>query len=836
MPPQPSRFAVAVCLATIAALSLCAGSAQAAISWERAWGKDVVMSGTNENYEVCAEAADCQFGNFGNQGGEFQSVSAVAADPSGNVYVVDPVNHRVSKFDSSGNFVFTWGKAVADGVGFETCADRPNCANGQTGAFGGEMSSPMGVAADGQGFVYVADFGNKRIQKFNVSGVSVAFVEAWGNAVAGGSGYEVCSTAATCVAGANSNGPGGELSGPSSVAVNEAGEVYVGDETANRVQMFDSSGTFLVAFGKSVLTVGGGGPAERCTVRLNCKNGTAGTAGGEFSAPKGVAADAADVYVADQGNERVQRFDPGGTFITAWGKDVKIGGGNLCTVDTQCQAGTPGSLGGELNGPHAVATDFAGNAYVADQNNDRIQKFDSSGAWQLTWGKGVAGGAAFEVCTVAAGCATGAPGGLGGEIDGPNGLASDGAGHVYLSDGNNNRIQKFLDRPAPPALTGTSPAAPANHNAPRIQGTAPAGSTVRIYTDNACTGSPVSDTAANLTSAGIAVTVPDDSTTTFFATATDAGNITSACSSSSVTYVEDSTPPDTIVDTAPSGTISMTTPTFTFHASEPSATFECRFDGQPFVLCSGPPGTHAPLFPLADGTHTFEVRAIDPVGNPDATPAQASFTVNTAQQKPLELPPPVQGRLVNAIPEKGTVLVKLPAGAAGKAHAAATGFVPLETVGRQLPVGSTLDTKKGTVLLTAATNASGGTQDGHFSKGLFKFGQTKKNPLTTLSMTGGGLSSCSTLPRGGSRKVAAAKRKRRTLFSNVKGRFRTRGRNSTATVRGTKWTMTDTCSGTRTSVKTGSVTVRDFTLRKTRTVKAGHSYLARVPKAKRKRR
>jgi ferric-dicitrate binding protein FerR (iron transport regulator) len=83
--------------------------------------------------------------------------------------------------------------------------------------------------------------------------------------------------------------------------------------------------------------------------------------------------------------------------------------------------------------------------------------------------------------------------------------------------------------------------------------------------------------------------------------------------------------------------------------------------------------------------------------------------------------------------------------------------------------------------------------------------------------------------------AAAARKRRRTLFSNVKGRFRTRGRNSTATVRGTQWTMTDTCTGTRTTVKTGSVQVHDFTLRKVRIVRAGHSYLARAPLRKKKR-
>jgi hypothetical protein len=202
--------------------------------------------------------------------------------------------------------------------------------------------------------------------------------------------------------------------------------------------------------------------------------------------------------------------------------------------------------------------------------------------------------------------------------------------------------------------------------------------------------------------------------------------------------------------------------------------------------------------------------------------------------KPSTLQPPTEGTTVNALPTKGTVLVKLPPSAAGKAkdawtRAAAAGFVPLETLGRQIPVGSTLDTTHGTVRLFSATNSAGGTQKGDFSNGLFSISQGRKNPLTTVSMTGGGLKSCGKLPPGGSPKAAAtaAKSRRRSLFSNVHGHFQTRGRNSAATVRGTSFTMTDTCAGTLTQVKSGTVSVRDFWLRKTIKVKAGHSYLAR---------
>jgi hypothetical protein len=202
-------------------------------------------------------------------------------------------------------------------------------------------------------------------------------------------------------------------------------------------------------------------------------------------------------------------------------------------------------------------------------------------------------------------------------------------------------------------------------------------------------------------------------------------------------------------------------------------------------------------------------------------------------------PPPVEGKTATVTPEKGRVLIKLPAGSHPRAYglsaAAASGFVPL-TAGATIPVGSTLDTSQGQVRLSTATNHSGGTQTGHFSRGQFTFAQGRKRSLTTLSMTGAGLNRCSTtLPRGGAPKQAtAARKRRRTLFSNVHGHFRSRGRNSEATVRGTKWSMTDTCAGTLTTVTRGSVLVRDFGLKKNKIVKAGHKYFARAGKRRKR--
>jgi hypothetical protein len=231
------------------------------------------------------------------------------------------------------------------------------------------------------------------------------------------------------------------------------------------------------------------------------------------------------------------------------------------------------------------------------------------------------------------------------------------------------------------------------------------------------------------------------------------------------------------------------------------------------------------------GTRTMHVTLIangqDGTFN-DGYADNVSLTLHQGQPPAPPPPPPTPGETANAEPERGTVRVKLPGGG---------GFISLKDA-TQLPVGTVFDVTKGAVTLTTAQSASGGSAGkGTFSGGQFVFQQTKKNPLTTLSMTGGGLKGCKTkIPKGGAPKPAreAAKR-RRTLFSDVKGRFRTRGRNSSATVRGTSYRMTDTCAGTLTSVKRGTVVVRDFRLKKNRVLRAGGTYLARAGLVKKRR-
>jgi hypothetical protein len=222
-------------------------------------------------------------------------------------------------------------------------------------------------------------------------------------------------------------------------------------------------------------------------------------------------------------------------------------------------------------------------------------------------------------------------------------------------------------------------------------------------------------------------------------------------------------------------------------------------------------------------------------GQPDTGEPQASTTVNW-----VGLSAPIQGSNVNVRPERGKVFVQLPAGtttgkakAIGLSPAAAKRFVPLKG-GLQIPVGSLLDTTRGTVrLLSAGLPTPNGSafQGASFRGARFQVRQGRSNPLTELIARAGGLNKCGTrVPRGGAAKLVAGRARTRTLFGKGKGRFRTRGRNSSATVRGTEWVQKDSCAGTLTVVKSGTVVVRDFAKKRNITLKKGKRYLARALK------
>jgi hypothetical protein len=165
-----------------------------------------------------------------------------------------------------------------------------------------------------------------------------------------------------------------------------------------------ASGIWERAWGDNV---NGGGVFEVCTVAASCLTGTnSGGLGGDMWNPAGLALDSGgNLYVADSGNNRIQKFDSTGAFERMWGKGVDTGGGNLCTAASGdvCAQGTDGGLKGEMFQPSGVAVDPGGNVYVADYGNNRIDKFSASGIFERTWGKGVDMTTGGNLCTATSG-------------------------------------------------------------------------------------------------------------------------------------------------------------------------------------------------------------------------------------------------------------------------------------------------------------------------------------------------------------------------------------------------------------------------------------------------
>jgi hypothetical protein len=112
---------------------------------------------------------------------------------------------------------------------------------------------------------------------------------------------------------------------------------------------------------------------------------------------------------------------------------------------------------------------------------------------------------------------------------------------------------------------------------------------------------------------------------TFSVRATDpAGNMDAT--PATFTWTVDTGAPDTTITTAPSNLSNNASPSFSFIASEPGSTFECQLDGGGFSGCTSP----KPYSALADGSHTFAVRATDPAGNTDASPAAHAWTIDAS--------------------------------------------------------------------------------------------------------------------------------------------------------------------------------------------------------------
>jgi sugar lactone lactonase YvrE len=298
----------------------------------------------------------------------FYEPFCVAVDNQGNEYVADYGNNLIRKIDSGGNV------STFAGTGSAGSADGP----GLTATF----NSPIGVALDNSGNLYVADYGNNKIRVISPAGV-------------------VSTLAGTGNQGANDGaGTVATFNGPTGIAVDNLGDVYVADQKNQKIRVILPPGNVFTAAG---------------TGAKGFANGSSDHA--VFNLPIGVAVDKlGNIYVADNGNNMIRMIDPNGKVTTLAG------------------TGSPGSNNGPavtatFRSPFGVTVDTLGNIFVADQQNNMIRLINSSGV----------------VSTLAGTGANGEQNGIGATASfaNPSGIAVDEAGNLYVSDLNNNVIRKI---------------------------------------------------------------------------------------------------------------------------------------------------------------------------------------------------------------------------------------------------------------------------------------------------------------------------------------------------------------------------------------------------------
>ena len=221
---------------------------------------------------------------------------------------------------------------------------------GLSGFNRGQFNLPRGIATAPDGSFYVVDTANMRIQKFNAQG-------AFQQIISGDTGEAEGQF--------KPRAPDAPGDGPSGIAIDKQGNLYVADTWNHRIQKFDSSGKFVTSWGGFIALSDAGTNAD--DPANNSK----------FYGPRGVAIGPdGNVYVTDTGNKRVSIFNPSGTFV----RQISSG----LTADKIAQ-NYPFNAPGEMNEPMGIAVDNSGNVYVSDRDNRRIQKFDSTGKPAAQW-------------------------------------------------------------------------------------------------------------------------------------------------------------------------------------------------------------------------------------------------------------------------------------------------------------------------------------------------------------------------------------------------------------------------------------------------------------------
>jgi len=251
-----------------------------------------------------------QFGSLGSGNGQLDLPIGTAIDSSGNVWVVDSYNKRLQQFTANGTYSSLFGAY---------------------GAGNGQFYAPTYLAIDGSGNIWVTDGYNNRVQEFNKSGTWLLTIPS--------------SCVAASVPACSGSAVAGQFNDPSGIAIDHSGNIWVVDTSNNRVEKFNSSGTYLSQFPAA------GGPI---TVAIDSGN---------------------NLWVPIYGSTTVNEYNSSGTV--------------LYTISS------PGAGYGAFGYIYDIAIDSSNNIWLTDVNSQSIYEFNNSGTYLNKFGSAGSGNGQF---------------------------------------------------------------------------------------------------------------------------------------------------------------------------------------------------------------------------------------------------------------------------------------------------------------------------------------------------------------------------------------------------------------------------------------------------------
>ena len=318
---------------------------------------------------------------------------AVAVDTTGNLFISDGNNNRVRKVNTNGTITTLAGGGTP----------RPGEGDGGT-ATNAALTSPYGVAVDGNGNLFVADYNFCHIRKVATNGIITSVA---GNGI-------IDSLSGDGGAATNAG-----LANPTSVALDSVGNLFIADGNNNRIRTVDTNGI--------ITTVAGIGSSGLFGSYSGDKGAATNAA---LNYPSSVAVDSnGNLFIADYENQRIRKVDTNGIITTVAGNATATNSWGYYIGGFSGDGGA--ATNAELYFPTGIAVDAVGNLYIADQGNNRIRMVDANGTITT-----VAGNGTFSF-SGDGGVATSAG------LNEPAGVALDSVGNLFIADGNNNRIRKL---------------------------------------------------------------------------------------------------------------------------------------------------------------------------------------------------------------------------------------------------------------------------------------------------------------------------------------------------------------------------------------------------------